>query len=63
MDINDLRSILTIVGFLCFLGICAWAFSSHAKGGFEEAALLPFTDDDVPVGNAGGPAKEGKTNG
>ena len=63
MDINDLRSILTVMGFLCFLGICAWAYSSHAKAGFEEAALLPFTDDDVPPGLAGGSAKEGKANG
>lgn len=63
MDINDLRSIITLMGFLCFLGICAWAYSNHAKSGFEEAAQLPFTDDDVPAGPAGGPSKEGKANG
>ncbi|MCB1358652.1 MAG: CcoQ/FixQ family Cbb3-type cytochrome c oxidase assembly chaperone [Rhodocyclaceae bacterium] len=49
MDINDIRSILTLLGLLCFLGICAWAYSSAAKRGFDEAALLPFTDDDMPA--------------
>lgn len=63
MDINDLRTIITLMGFLCFLAICVWAYSRHAKAGFEEAALLPFTDDDEPTGRAGGLAKEGKANG
>ncbi|QDF96555.1 CcoQ/FixQ family Cbb3-type cytochrome c oxidase assembly chaperone [Azoarcus sp. DD4] len=47
MDINDLRTVITVMGFLCFLGICAWAYSRHAKEGFDEAALLPLTDDDL----------------
>ncbi|MBL8439529.1 MAG: CcoQ/FixQ family Cbb3-type cytochrome c oxidase assembly chaperone [Zoogloeaceae bacterium] len=63
MDINDVRSILTLMGFLCFLGICAWAYSGHAKRGFEEAARLPFTEDDVPADRVAGQSKEGKANG
>ena len=63
MDINDLRSIITLMGLLCFAGICAWAYSKHAKKGFDEAAQLPFTDDDAPAGKADGPGKEGKANG
>ena len=63
MDINDLRIIITVLGFLCFLGICAWAYSSHAKAGFEEAARLPFSDDDAPADEVGGPAIQGKANG
>ena len=59
MDINDLRSLITVLGLLCFLGICAWAYSRHAKSGFEEAALLPFSDDDAPVPQGGRQAKEG----
>ncbi|MCK9258392.1 MAG: cbb3-type cytochrome c oxidase subunit 3 [Azoarcus sp.] len=62
MEINDLRIIVTVLGFACFLGICAWAYSRHAKAGFDEAALLPLTDDDLPVPN-GRLEKEGKTNG
>jgi cytochrome c oxidase cbb3-type subunit 4 len=62
VDINDLRSLITVLGLLCFLGICYWAYSKHSKAGFDEAARLPLTDDDVPA--AGGwQDKEGKANG
>jgi cytochrome c oxidase cbb3-type subunit 4 len=46
MDINDLRSIVTVVGLLCFLGIVAWAYGRSSQKGFEEAANLPFSGDD-----------------
>ncbi|MBS0544864.1 MAG: cbb3-type cytochrome c oxidase subunit 3 [Proteobacteria bacterium] len=49
MDINDFRSIITVMGLLSFLGICAWAYSRHAQAGFEEAARLPLNDDDLPA--------------
>ncbi|MEZ5625980.1 MAG: cbb3-type cytochrome c oxidase subunit 3 [Rhodocyclaceae bacterium] len=49
MELNDMRSILTVLGFVCFLGICLWAYSKSAKQGFDEAAQLPFTDDDLPA--------------
>ncbi len=45
MDINDLRSIVTLVSFLTFLGIVAWAWSKRNKDRFEEAAQLPFQDE------------------
>lgn len=47
MDINDLRSLITVLAFLAFVGIVWWAYSSHRKGAFEEAAMLPF-DDEAP---------------
>ncbi|MCK2127448.1 cbb3-type cytochrome c oxidase subunit 3 [Thauera aromatica] len=62
MDINDFRSLLTVVALLCFLGICAWAYSRQAKAGFDEAARLPLSDDDVPAAD-GWQDKEGKANG
>ena len=49
MDINDIRSLITVLGLVCFLAICAWAYSRHAKAGFDEAARLPLSDDDLPV--------------
>lgn len=50
MDIDLLRSIVTALALLCFLGICAWAYSKQARAGFEEAARLPFAEeDDVPA--------------
>lgn len=60
--INEFRSLLTVLGFLCFLGICVWAYSKHAKSGFDEAARLPLTDDDPPV-EKDRQGQEGKTNG
>jgi len=46
MDINDLRSIVTVAGLLCFLAIVGWAYGKSSKKGFEEAANLPFAEDD-----------------
>lgn len=59
MDLNDFRTLLTVVGFLCFVGIIIWAWSKHAKSGFDEAAQLPFTDDDMPVSRDNRQSKEG----
>lgn len=46
MDINDLRSLTTVLGLLCFLGIVGWAYARSSKKGFDEAANLPFAGDD-----------------
>ena len=49
MDINDLRSLVTLVSFLTFLGIVAWAYGLKSnKQRFAEAANLPFAEDDAP---------------
>jgi len=45
MDINDLRSAFTLVSFLIFVGIVAWAWSKRNQADFDEAARLPFKDD------------------
>ncbi len=45
MDLNDLRSIVTVVSLLTFLGIVAWAWSRGNKDRFDEAARLPFEDE------------------
>jgi len=47
MDANDLRTIITVVLFLSFIGIIFWAYSSRQKERFDEAANLPFADDDM----------------
>lgn len=53
MDIvNDLRSLGTVGFFLLFLGIAAWAYSSRNRSAFDEAAALPFLDDDNKTTNA-----------
>lgn len=41
------RVIVIVLGLLCFLGICYWVYGVRgAQSGFEEAAQLPFTEDD-----------------
>ena len=51
MDINDLRSIITVLIFLLFIGIVAWTYSAKRKQSFEEAARLD--DDEAPVARGG----------
>lgn len=46
MDINTLRSIVTVVTFIVFIAIVAWAWSSRNAKSFDEAAQLPFGQDD-----------------
>jgi cytochrome c oxidase cbb3-type subunit 4 len=48
MDVNDLRSIITVVSFMLFVGIVFWAWSGSRKADFDEAARLPL-DDDQPL--------------
>jgi cytochrome c oxidase cbb3-type subunit 4 len=45
MDINLLRSIVTALSLVVFLGIVFWAYSRANRERFEEAAKLPFADE------------------
>lgn len=46
MDINDLRTIMTVVAFLTFIGIVIWAYSSKRRKAFDEAARMALEDDE-----------------
>lgn len=46
LDHGIAGSIFTVIVFVSFIGIVWWAFSAHNKGKFDEAANLPFADDD-----------------
>ena len=59
MDINDVRSLVTVLGLICFVGICIWAYSKRAKRGFDEAAQLPFTEDEALAPRDDRRSKEG----
>jgi cytochrome c oxidase cbb3-type subunit IV len=48
MDQNDLRMLITLLSFAAFVGIVAWAWSGRQKPRFEEAAQVPFLDNDLP---------------
>jgi len=45
MDMTLFHSIWTVVLFVLFIGIWAWAWSSKRKPGFDAAARLPLEDD------------------
>ena len=38
--------IVTVASFVCFVLIGLWAYSKSAKPHFEEAANLPFAEED-----------------
>jgi cytochrome c oxidase cbb3-type subunit 4 len=44
-DVNDLRSIVTVVSFIAFGGIVVWAWSRRNSARFDEAAQVPFLDE------------------
>ena len=47
MDINDLRGLSTALLLVAFVGLCFWAYSSKRKKTFDEAANLPFADEEL----------------
>ncbi|HEX8989340.1 MAG TPA: cbb3-type cytochrome c oxidase subunit 3 [Rhodocyclaceae bacterium] len=55
MDINDLRSLFTVLSMIAFVGIVWWAYSDRRKEAYEEAAQLPL-EDDPPAPLSGGNA-------
>jgi cytochrome c oxidase cbb3-type subunit 4 len=44
MDLNDIRSAVTVLSLLVFLGIVVWTWSSRRRAEFDAAARLPFAD-------------------
>lgn len=47
MDLGIIRGIGTLVLFLSFVALCVWAWSPGQRRRFEEAAAVPFLDDDL----------------
>jgi cytochrome c oxidase cbb3-type subunit IV len=47
MDVDTLRSIMTVLSFIAFVAIVAWASTGRAGARFEQAARLPFEEDDA----------------
>ena len=46
MDITTMRVAATVLSFITFIGIMVWAFSRRNATRFEEAAQLPFEEQD-----------------
>jgi cytochrome c oxidase cbb3-type subunit 4 len=58
MDLNDLRSVMTVILLVAFVGIVVWAYSRRRRADFDAAAKLPLADDgsgaDTPAQRSNG---------
>lgn len=45
MDINVLRSLVTVAAFVVFICILFWAYRPSRKDQFDDAAQLPFRSE------------------
>ncbi|HSW05922.1 cbb3-type cytochrome oxidase subunit 3 [Aquabacterium sp.] len=46
MDLNDLRSLVTLLSLLLFLGLLLWTWWPRRRAEHDAAAQLPFLDED-----------------
>jgi len=46
MDLNLLRSLITLAALAAFLGIVWWAYAPARKDRFEQDARLPFDGEE-----------------
>lgn len=49
MTLDFLRSLGTVLAFVAFIAVCVWAYSSKRRDAFEQAANLPFADEEDDV--------------
>jgi cytochrome c oxidase cbb3-type subunit IV len=47
LDINFWRTATTVASFVIFIGLLAWAYAPKNKARFDEAAQLPFQEDQA----------------
>jgi len=43
---DSASSVMTVVSFATFMGILLWTFLLHRSRDFDEAAALPFLDEE-----------------
>ena len=48
MDINDIRSLVTLLSLALFIGLMVWTWRPAQRAAHEEAARLVFEGDDGP---------------
>ncbi|MBI3570802.1 MAG: cbb3-type cytochrome c oxidase subunit 3 [Gammaproteobacteria bacterium] len=55
MNLATFHSWWTVLMFVLFVGIIAWAWSAKRKKSFEQAARMPLEDEDMtPARPTGG---------
>jgi cytochrome c oxidase cbb3-type subunit 4 len=47
MDVNDMRTMVTLASFVLFLGIVVRTLRRKHRAAFDDAAQLPLIGDDV----------------
>jgi cytochrome c oxidase cbb3-type subunit IV len=45
VDINDIRSAVTLIGFVLFLLLVRWVWAARRREAFDDAAQLPFAGE------------------
>lgn len=45
MDINVLRSIVTVISLLMFVALALWVWSPRRRSAMDDAARLPFNEE------------------
>jgi len=50
-----MRVVVMLLGLVLFLGIWVWSWGSRRKAAFDEAARLPFLDDEPGTAARGEP--------
>ena len=53
MDLNGLRSAVTVLSLLVFVGIVIWAYARHNRERFEDLGGAVLNEEDTP--SQGGP--------
>jgi len=61
MDLNDVRSLVTLASLALFIALAAWTWWPSRRGAHDEAARLPFegesNDGPSPAGCIGRSAR------
>ena len=52
IDINDIRSLVTLLGLMLFVALMAWTWWPARKAAHEAAAQLPFVGDHDSAADA-----------
>ncbi len=55
MDVNDLRIAVTLLSFAVFTGIVVWVLARRNAARFDDAAQLPFVDEQTSSAKGGQP--------
>lgn len=49
MEMGDIRGLSTVLCMAAFVAVVYWAYAPSRKGYFDEAADLPFADEEQEV--------------